>query len=488
MSDGRRLVIVSNRLPRIESSAGAGRPEPLAGGLVTALLGVLSRSPGSLWFGWSGRIADPSRPASITRQLLDGVELIGSPLSRQEFDRFYLGYCNETLWPLLHCFQGRVRIDLEQEKSYREVQARFASVMRPHLRDGDMIWIHDYHLFPLGRELRRLGWRGPLGFFLHTPFPPYEHWQLLPDPRDALDACLAYDVVGFQVQRYLDNYVYACLKELRARQEGSVLIAGGHVQRVGVYPVGIEPAEFLPGRRTSGTTERARDLIPTLRDRRLILGVDRLDYTKGIPERILAFEQFLRTCPEWRKKVVYVQIASPSRADVPEYGRQKRRLDAIIGRVNGEMGEHDWTPIRYLYRSYPQEFLAELYRDADVMLVTPLRDGMNLVAKEFVASQDRESPGVLVLSRFTGAAENLREAIIVNPIVLSDVADGIRTALSMTISERRKRHAALLARVLMAKSSDWGKGFVDDLEAVQPTLPARIRPASDTRPRPLVSL
>ena len=459
----RRLVVVSNRLPRTGAAGSRGQVEPLPGGLVSALLSATSRYPECLWFGWNGRVEDEERPPSLTRQSIRGIDLAGFALSREDVDGYYLGFCNETLWPLLHCFQGRVRVIPDQETSYRRAQISFARRLLPLLRPDDIVWVHDYHLFLLGRELRRLRWHGPLGFFLHTPFPPHEHWQLLPDPRDYLDAMLSYDVVGFQVKGSLDNYVRCSRQEVDARWDGDVLTALGQVQRVGVYPVGIDPGAFRPAPGRAPDAPQARGLIPALRDRRLILGVDRLDYTKGIPERILAFEQFLRSYPAWLRKVVYVQIASPSRASVPEYMKQKRRVDALIGRINGEFGEHDWMPIRYLYRSYPQEFLAELYREADAMLVTPLRDGMNLVAKEFVAAQDPESPGVLILSRCAGAAEEMREALIINPLVTAEVAAGINKALSMPPAERRWRHQVLLSRVLSGRASEWGRRFVGDL-------------------------
>jgi trehalose 6-phosphate synthase len=463
----RRLVIVSNRLPRAGAAGSRGPIEPLPGGLISALFGAASRYPECLWFGWNGRAADRARTAPLTRQSIRGIDLAGFPLAQEDVDGYYLGFCNETLWPLLHCFQGRVRIHPEQETSYRRVQIEFARRLLPLLDPNDVVWVHDYHLILLGRELRRLGWHGSMGFFLHTPFPPHEHWQLLPEPREYLDAMLSFDLIGFQTKGSLDNYVRCSRRELEARWDGDVLTALGQVQRAGVYPVGIDPRAFRPGPERAPAATRARGLIPALRDRRLILGVDRLDYTKGIPERILAFEHFLRAYPAWLKQVVYVQVASPSRASVPEYMRQKRRVDALIGRINGEFGEHDWVPIRYLYRSYPQEFLAELYREAAAMLVTPLRDGMNLVAKEFVASQDPASPGVLILSRCAGAADEMREALIVNPLVYADVAAGINRALSMPPAERRWRHEVLFSRILTGRASEWGRRFVEDLSGYE---------------------
>jgi trehalose 6-phosphate synthase len=442
----------------------AGEPQVPVGGLANALLGALQRSPGSIWFGWNGRTALPGRENRLSRRAVQGVELFGVPLTQAELDCYYLGFCNQALWPLLHCFQGKVKLDLDQAACYRTVQRRFAEALRPLLRPGDLVWVHDYHLLLLGRELRQLGWTGRIGFFLHTPFPPRELWQLLPEPAETLEAMLEYDLAGFHVQGFLDNYVYCCQRELKALWDGSTLTARGLIQKVGVYPVGIEPKDFLPRDEPPLPPGKLRaPLGRAVRDHRLILGVDRLDYTKGIPERILAFEDFIRRFTVWRKQVVFAQIASPSRSEVFEYAEQKREVETLIGRVNGEMSETDWVPIRYLYRSYSREFLARLYRAADVGLVTPLRDGMNLVAKEFVAAQEPESPGVLILSRCAGAAEELREALVVNPFVHSEVADAIERALSMPVAERQERHTALLDRVCSATSTDWGRNFIRDL-------------------------
>ncbi|HKQ61861.1 MAG TPA: trehalose-6-phosphate synthase, partial [Candidatus Polarisedimenticolaceae bacterium] len=456
-----RLVVVSNRLPSVGASGALGEPEVPVGGLASAVFGALQASPGSLWFGWNGRIVSEDRPQRLTRLRVGGVTLAGLPLTHAEVDDYYLGYCNGVLWPLLHCFQSHVKIRLRQEQRYREVQARFATALRPLLRPGDLIWIHDYHLLLLARELRRLGWGGRIGFFLHTPFPPHELWTLLPDPRDTIEALLDYDVVGFHVAGFLDNYVYCCRRELGASWDGATLTAGARSQRVGVYPVGIDPEAFRPQGARTGQRREVLDRV--VRDRSLILGVDRLDYTKGIPARLLAYEQFLRRYPERRRHVLLLQIASPSRTGVPEYNEQKLRVEALLGRINGELGDHDWVPIRYLYRTYGRDFLAKLYREADVGLVTPLRDGMNLVAKEFVAAQYPDDPGVLVLSRCAGAAQELVEALLVNPYVPRDVAEGIERALSLPLEERRERHAALLARVRRDTAREWGRRFVADL-------------------------
>jgi len=458
-----RLVVVSNRLPGGRPKSGIGERGAPVGGLATAVLGALRSRPGSVWVGWSGRSADRERPGWASRGVLDGVELCGLALTDDEIDAYYHGYCNQTLWPLLHCFQGKARIRLAHEEVYRRIQGRFADALCGILRPDDLVWVHDYHLFLVGRELRQRGWRGSIGFFLHTPFPPLEMWQILPQPEDTLEALLHYDVIGFHVPGFLENYVHCARRLLQASWDDVWLQARGRRQRVATYPVGIEPDDFRRTAGDSGGSKRSGTLIRALRDRALILGVDRLDYTKGIPERIQAFERLVRRHDEWRKRVVFVQIASPSREEVPEYGEQRRRIESLLGRINGELGEHDWVPIRYLYRAYERGFLARLYRQADVGLVTPLRDGMNLVAKEFVAAQDPDDPGVLVLSRSAGAAQQLEEALLVNPFITADVASGMHRALVMPLAERRERHAALLSRVRRETASEWARRFIQDL-------------------------
>jgi trehalose 6-phosphate synthase len=459
----RRLVVVSNRLPAIKTAAGSAEVEIPAGGLASAVFAALRRVPGSLWLGWNGKVAPTDRVHEFSRQSVRGVELLGLPLTQRELTDYYHGFCNAALWPLFHCFQGRVRVDERQEGCYRSVQTRFAAALRPLLRPGDLVWVHDYHFLLLGRELRRLGWTGRIGFFLHIPFPPHDLWQLLPDPAGTLRALMHYDLIGFQTTGSLDNYIYACSRELLARWDEGQLVAGTRVQNAGTYPIGIDPRDFMEHRGETPRRARRGVLARVVRGRRLILGVDRLDYTKGIPERVLAFEDFISRYPEWRKKVSFVQIASPSRTSVAHYVEQKRLLEALVGRVNGECAEHDWVPIRYLYRNYPRPVLSRFYRDADIGLVTPLRDGMNLVAKEYVAAQHPGSPGVLILSRCAGAAEEMPEALIVNPYVPGEVADAIARALAMPLEERLRRHQALLARVVENTVHDWTRGFLRDL-------------------------
>jgi len=459
-----RLLVVSNRLPSLRSGPAIAGPETAAGGLANAVLAALRRHPGSSWVGWTGRAAQDGEGEELSQRIVRGVRFLGMPLSRVEVDLYYSGHSNRTLWPLLHCFQDLIHVRLEEERAYRSVQRRFASVIAPLLQSDHVVWAHDYHLMLLGRELRELGWAGRMGFFLHTPFPPLELWTLLPDPADMVAALLEFDVIGFHVARFAENYVQAATRLLGATWDGRHLRWRERVQRVGEFPVGIDLATFVPSPADLVRSRQRQVLGRVVGDRRVLVGVDRLDYTKGITERILGYEEFLRRHPEWKNRVVFLQIAAPSRTHVRAYHERRRQVESLVSRVNGELGEHDWMPIRYLYRTYSQDFLSDLYREADAALITPLRDGMNLVAKEFVAAQDPENPGALVLSRTAGAAEALREAVLVNPFVQSDLARGIHEALSMSGAERRRRHQALFARVRAGTAEEWGRRFVGELE------------------------
>ncbi|MBI3128039.1 MAG: trehalose-6-phosphate synthase [Candidatus Tectomicrobia bacterium] len=459
-----KLAIVSNRLPPRPDQAGARAQE--VGGLVPALLSALEMSGGGLWLGWSGRAA-PEHGAPLTWEM-NGSRVVGIDLNEREVDLYYNGFCNRAVWPLMHSFQGRVRLSRQEERAYAQVNARFARRLAEYLSGGETVWVHDYHLFLLGRELRRLGHQGRIGFFLHTPFPAHDTWQILPQPEEFLEAMLDYDLAGFHTRTYRDNYVYAAERLIGASWDGSCLSASGRRQRVGIFPIGVDPARFRgPSREMGGGGRRHRSLWEEAGGCQVILGVDRLDYTKGIPNRILAFESLLRSHPQWRGKASLYQICAPSRTRVTEYMEQKRTVDALVGRVNGEYAEHNWVPVRYLYRSYPQARLAQFYREAHVCLVTPLRDGMNLVAKEFVAAQDPEKPGALVLSRFTGASEELRDAILVNPYHPEDVADGIQRALTMSLEERIARHRKLAACVERHSSRWWFESFLAELASTR---------------------
>jgi trehalose 6-phosphate synthase len=463
-----RLVVVSNRLPEMETDSRAeGNEQPSVGGLVGAIRPALEGFGGAIWLGWSGRSLPAARAGGLTEQVIGGTNLIGLDLPETEFNAYYNGFCNRALWPLCHSMPNRVKLSRTEERAYRKVNHRFAQVLAPRLSHEDLVWVQDYHLIPLGTELRHLGWKGRTGFFLHIPFPPYEIWSILPDPAYFLDSLMDYDVVGFHTETYRENYIRACGRTLGATWDGSWLTLNDRRQRVGVFPIGIEPDRYASSEgRRSGRQPGIRRLTG-FAGVRLILGVDRLDYTKGIPERMSAMDVLFRNHPELRRRVSLVQLCAPSRTRVPEYIEQKRLVETAVGHVNGEWGDPEWTPISYILRTYPVSEVVRLYRDADVCLVTPLRDGMNLVAKEFVAAQDPESPGVLVLSRFAGVAEELTDAVIVNPYSAEGTADGIARALQMGQQERRERHAKSLAKVLERPSHKWAEEFIQTMRTPQ---------------------
>ncbi len=461
-----KLVVVSNRLPPIPEGDVPRSRKQGVGGMVSALMSALEVSGGGLWFGWSGKSSQSEKENPVSWKSGNN-RIVGFNLTKREINSYYNGFCNQSLWPLLHSFQSKVQLHRTESQSYGLVNARFAQELKPLLAKGDTIWVNDYHLFLLGRELRKLGHEGPIGFFLHVPFPAYVTWQILPEPELFLVAMMDYDLVGFHTRTYRDNYVYSSQRLIDSSWDGKFLRAAGRKQRVQMIPIGVDSDMFeraasaAPGRRRRGLSEEAGEA-------KILLGVDRLDYTKGIPQRILTFESLLKHHPQYRRKVCMFQICAPSRSDVPEYIDQKRTVEYNVGRINGEYAEHDWVPIRYLYRSYPQDRLSVFYRDAHACLVTPLRDGMNLVAKEYIAAQDSDDPGVLVLSKFTGAAEELTEAVIVNPYLPEDVADGIDRALSMPLQERVERHDILLEKVVRYSAEWWFKTFLKELGANHP--------------------
>lgn len=468
MALNRRLIVVSNRVPPSESFEGQGKGEASAGGLVTAVRAAMEQS-GGMWFGWSGRTARRRVALGPIVRVFGRMQHATMDLSGDEVSQFYLGYSNRTLWPLLHSFPSHVDIRRQTYRTYRRVNRRFASSLLPLLSRDDLIWVQDFHLFHLGYELRRMGWRGKIGFFLHVPFPPAEIFNILPWSQDTLQALLEYDLVGLHNERYMHNLVDSLDTELGGESRGDAYYYEGNSTRLGVFPIGIDPDAFRPekARQNSGGQDAGSDkrsLVDELSlastpDLQLILGVDRLDYTKGIPNRLRIFERMLERYPNLRNRLIYIQISSPSRTRVPEYVQEKEQVERLVGQINGRFSEAGRVPIRYLYRSYAQSDLAGFYRDADVCLVTPLRDGMNLVAKEFVAAQGEDSPGVLVLSRFAGAASTMRDAVIVNPYDIDGTAEATYQALRMPIEERRRRNRNLMSVVEKHSSQNWSQTF-----------------------------
>ena len=440
-----KLIVASNRLPNLGQS-GRGKE---VGGLVSAIAPALGETQG-IWLGWSGLERDPGLRVRLEH---------GDPVSRAQFDypptwrqRFYAGFCNQSLWPLLHGFLGKVRYADDEWACYCEVNRAYASAIQQVGGNGAEVWIQDFHLILVGRELAQLGHTGTRGFYLHVPFMPLDIVATMPWSAEVVAGLLAYDLVGVQAERWRENLI-ASARGLLGSDAGKRA-----AEIVRTIPVGIDPDRIAEAA-ASDTLSELGSYETMLGGRKLILGVDRLDYSKGIPERLEAFARMLERFPEWRGKVSLIQVSVPTRSDVPDYAELRSRVESLVGRINGAYGEADWTPVRYLYRSYDQETLAKLYRFADVGLVTPLRDGLNLVAKVFVAAQDPADPGILVLSQFAGAAERMTDAIVTNPYHPDGVATDLDRALRAELSERVARNNALRRIVWEDSSAAWMRAW-----------------------------
>jgi alpha,alpha-trehalose-phosphate synthase [UDP-forming]/trehalose-phosphatase len=454
------LLVVSNRLPELQRLDGAPSRKRNVGGLVSALMPAMTTRRG-VWLGWSGRTRAEADGTEMGLDVVDGLSLACVDFPEEWRRLYYNGFSNSALWPLMHSFPGRVRFSHADWSCYERANEAFCTVSTRLVGPEATIWVHDYHLLLLARDLRRRGHVGPIGLFQHVPFPGPDIFFLCPWAAELLTAMLDFDLVGFHTRSYVDNFLRCVAMLPGVRVDGARVLFDGRATHVGAFPLGTIPASFQ-GADAVGSTE-VGDLLRALGTARLVLGVDRLDYTKGIPERIAAFGTMLERFPEWRSKVCLVQISVPTRADIPEYAEQRTRVENIVGRINGDYATGDWVPIRYLYRSYGRGELSQLYRGADVGYVTPLRDGMNLVAKEYVAAQDPRRPGVLLLSRFAGAADELRDAVLTNPWDPEGTAADLDFALRMPPEERARRHAALLAVVHERTAITWAEDFLGTL-------------------------
>ncbi len=451
-----RLFVVSNRV----AYPGAVH----AGGLAVALHGVLRQRRG-VWFGWSGSFGEA--PPRV--QIGDGIRFCLLDVPQHEFEGYYHGFANRALWPLLHYRVDLIHFDRGEYARYLAVNDRFADALARELRGDDEVWIHDYHLIPLARALRARGIRQRIGFFLHIPLPSPDVLYMLPDHLDVFSALACYDLVGVQTEADAENL----------RQYFAHMGVDAASCEVAAFPIGIDVDQVA----RSAVSVRGREAVTALRqslsDRRLAIGVDRLDYSKGLPERFHAFGRYLDEHPHAPDNLTYLQIAPPSREDVPEYRALRDELERVAGHINGRHARPDWTPLRYVNQCYPHDVLAGFYRTADIGLVTPLRDGMNLVAKEYVAAQDPADPGVLVLSRFAGAAHALPEALLVNPHDTEEMADSIALARSMPLGERRARWSTMLDTLRRNDITAWARDFLGHLRRnAGPSAP----PAADLPP------
>ena len=450
-----RLVVVSNRvtLPGVNQ----------AGGLAVALRAALAEE-GGLWFGWSGKkVREPS--GELHRQRDGNIDYATLDLSRDDFNAYYNGFANRTLWPLLHFRLDMVDYTRETYAGYRRVNALFAEKLAPLLAPDDIVWIHDYHLIPLGQQLRDRGVGNRIGFFLHVPMPSSDLLGALPEHGELFDALSSYDLVGFQTVRDLERFQdYVRLYGGgRILTPGRMETASGRRFRGGAFPISIDTGSIARQSAEAVRKPAVQRLCASLTERSMAIGVDRLDYSKGLPDRFRAFERFLERHPDHLGELTFLQIAPASRSDVPEYQDLRRTLEGLSGHINGAHAVPDWTPVRYVNRNFPHDVLTGFYRAADMGLVTPLRDGMNLVAKEFVAAQDPENPGVLVLSRFAGAVNELHEALVVNPFDTDGVADAIATAHTMPLAERRDRWRAMMDTLERYDITAWRKDYLSAL-------------------------
>ncbi|OLC26868.1 MAG: trehalose-6-phosphate synthase [Verrucomicrobia bacterium 13_1_40CM_4_54_4] len=440
-----RLILVSNRLPFALERAGTDEwiVTLSAGGLVSALAPVL-RGRGGTWIGWPGIAGDiPNAPfAEATRDA--GYEVVPVALSEAERDEFYYGYSNEVIWPLFHDLQNFCHFEPTFWETYKAVNERYAEAIARHCQPGDFIWAHDYHLMYVAQALRERGVHAALTFFLHIPFPPFDIFAKLPQQQRLLRALLQFDLLGFQTRRDLRNFLQ-CVR--RVLPDAEVLPSSGlqrirssgRTIRAGSFPIGIDFESFEKGAASEEVARRARELRAAFPGCQLMLGVDRLDYSKGIPERLRAFRVALERHQELRGRVVLIQAVVPSRVEIPRYHEFKGRIDRLVGDTNGRFSTDTWLPVHYRFRSLDRDDLLAHYRACEIALVTPLKDGMNLVAKEYCACCVEKNDGVLILSQFAGAAEQLKPAVLVNPYDVEQVADAIFKVFRMSDAERRAR-------------------------------------------------
>ncbi len=456
-ADAGRVVIVSNRVPSPNEQGAA------AGGLAVALAEVTTK--GSMWFGWSGRRAEETSAEASIVLSESGVTFATIDIAERDYQRFYNGFSNGALWPLLHYRTGLMRFGRQDYQAYRTVNRAFARALLPLLKADDLIWIHDYQLMTLGVELRALGVENRIGFFLHVPFVPPSFLQVLPPADELIAALSACDVIGFQTRLDAEMFRQNVAESLRVQPQDGRYPYHGREVTVITTPIGIDATKFAKLAERAEFTPEAARLHASLGNRKLVLGVDRLDHSKGLPLRFDAYGRLLYAYPQHRRVVNYLQIAARSRQEVGSYQSLRRELDRRVGDINGEFSDFDWVPLRYMTHPVKRNALAGFYRRANIGLVTPLRDGMNLVAKEYIAAQDPEDPGVLVLSRFAGAADELTEALIVNPVDADAVAAAIHQGLVMSLEERRARHDALFQKVCQTTARRFCETFLTHLRA-----------------------
>jgi trehalose 6-phosphate synthase len=455
------LVVVSNRVARGNAN------EPMTGGLAAALLPVVEKS-GAIWVGSSGRVRDGNQKEPFAEiEALGAGALAMLDLPAAHYGGYYEGFANSALWPALHSRADLIHACQDDYLSYRAVNAFMARALLRFRKPDSAFWVQDYHFLALGAELRELGVTQPIGFFLHTPWPVRAVIGGVPHHRDLIEAMLAYDLIGFQTEEDCENFLAYVQSDLKLAVADGVVTSRHGKTRAAVFPIGIDPQKFAQLAAKAATHPDVSRLRRSLNGEKLAIGVDRLDYSKGLVNRIKAFDRMWTLQPQLMRTVSLLQIATPSRGAIEAYGNLQSEVAKLVTDVNGRHGEVDWTPIRYLNKGFGQAVLAGLYRTAQVGVVTPLQDGMNLVAKEYVAAQNAADPGVLVLSKFAGAANELDTALIVNPHDIDGMARTVATALSMPLAERRMRWEAMMEKLRGGTIQQWFADFLDALQETQ---------------------
>lgn len=458
------IVIISNRVAPAKSN------EPMAGGLAAALLPAVKTS-GAVWVGASSKLNEnPRKDAKpdVTPLGLGALATVDMPVAH--YKRFYEGFANSVLWPALHSRTDLIQSGAADYASYREVNAYMARAVARFAKPDGAFWVHDYHYLTLGAELRALDINRPIGFFLHTPMPPANVLLGVPHHRELVQAMLAYDLIGFQTPADRDNFALYLSQELGLDVVGDAVASGRRLTRLGVFPIGIDVDSFATRATKAVASHEVTRLRASLAGAKLVIGVDRVDYSKGIANRMRALDHMLQTDPALKRGVSMLQIGQPSRGEIGAYSQLQKEIAMLVGQINGRHGEVDWTPIRYLTKGFSQANLAGFYRAAQVGLVTPLHDGMNLVAKEYVAAQNPFDPGVLVLSEFAGAAHQLDAALLVNPNDIEAMASTLARALAMPLEERVERWEAMMATLQSSSVQAWFADFTDALLETRATM------------------
>lgn len=462
-----KIIIVSNRMSTSVSRGADGFIfSPSVGGLATGLSSLHARE-NSLWIGWSGLPGDTlttDERSEVAVRLRSEHKSIPVDLSSHDLNRFYYGFCNNVIWPLFHYFPTYVNYDETLWDSYQEVNMRYFETVRDQIEEDDFVWVHDYQLLLLPGLIKQHQPDAKIGFFLHIPFPSYELFRLLPWRQPILEGMLGADLIGFHTYDYARHFLSSVRRLLGYDHDLANVRYPGRTVKVDVFPMGIDYARYSTATELENVRKHAQEIRDEYADQKVILSVDRLDYSKGIPQRIRGFKRFLELYPKQREKVSLIIIVAPSRTEVPQYQELKREVDELVGVINGRFATVTWTPIRYFFRTMPFERLSALYDQSDVLLVTPLRDGMNLIAKEFVAVK-RDKPAVVIISETAGAARELSEALLVNASSVDDIAEALQQALTMPKEEQLSRISRMQRRLERYDIHYWARDFMEKLES-----------------------